>query len=45
MGPALLGQISADGNLVKTEQGETIVDMDKVIPSVLSFLKEGSTAE
>ena len=39
------GKISADDNLVKTEQGETIADMNKVIPSVLSFLKEGPAAE
>ena len=31
--------------MVKTEQGETVADMDKVIPSVLSFLKEGPAAE
>ena len=43
--PRRFAKIGTDGNMMKTEQGETIADMDKVIPSVLSFLKEGPAAE
>ena len=43
--PRRFAKINADGNLVKTEQGKTIANMDKVILSVLSFLKEGPAAE
>ena len=43
--PRRFAKIGTDGNMMKTEQGETIADMDKVIPLVLSFLKEGPAAE